>query len=258
MPLLAFSATYCTASKTIPDSRREITDYSWTRYFGRARTGCRGDLPERFGPWNSVYQRFRRWAEKGTWKNVFESLQDPDLEWLLIDSTIARAHQHAAGAENTTPEAEALGRSRGGFSTKIHVVVDALGNPIRVLLSPGQAADITFAKELIDGLKGKAMIGDKGYDSDDFIDAIKASGAEAVIPPRGNRIEQREYDKHVYKVRNLVERFFNQLKQLRRVATRYEKTATSFLAMVQLGAAMILLKWSHALRPVSLVLVNTP
>jgi len=223
---------------TARDNRAFLDAVLWI-----ARTGAPWrDLPERFGPWNSVYQRFRRWAEKGTWKRLFESLQDADLEWLLLDSTITRAHQHAAGAEKTTPENEALGRSRGGFSTKIHVVVDALGNPVRIILSPGQAADITFAKQLVEGLDGKAVIGDKGYDSTDFIETIERSGAEAIIPPRANRVEQREYDKHVYKVRNLVERFFAQLKQLRRVATRYEKTAVSFLAMIQLGATMILLK----------------
>lgn len=200
------------------------------------------DLPDRFGPFNSVPKRFDRWARKGTWTKVFDELQDPDLEWLLIDSTIIRAHQHAAGAESSTAGDEQLGRSRGGFSTKIHVAVDGRGNPVRVLLSPGQAGDITFAPELVAGLKAEAVVGDQGYDSDAFVKSVEASGAQAVIPPKKNRVVKREYDRHVYKVRNLMERFFNQLKQLRRVATRYEKTATSFLAMVHLGATMILLE----------------
>jgi len=208
-----------------------------------ARTGAPWrDLPKRFGNWNTNHKRFYRWARKGTWKRVFAELQDPDLEWLLLDSTVVRAHQHAAGAEGSSAQAEALGRSRGGFSTKIHVVVDALGNPVRILLSPGQAADITYASTLIDGLNADIVIGDRGYDGDALLKKIKEAGAAAAIPPKANRINQREYDKHVYKVRNLVERFINQLKQLRRVATRYEKTAASFLGMVHMAAAMILMK----------------
>lgn len=85
------------------------------------------------------------------------------------------------------------------------------------------------------------MIGDKGYDSDEFVDAIKAEGAVAVIPPRENRIQQREYDKEQYKDRNLVERFWSRMKQFRRVATRYEKTACNFLGFVRVAAIMVLL-----------------
>ena len=85
------------------------------------------------------------------------------------------------------------------------------------------------------------MIGDKGYDSDEFVKAIETGGATAVIPPRENRIEKREYDKDLYKDRNLVERFWSRMKQFRRVATRYEKTARNFLGFVRVAAIMVLL-----------------
>lgn len=206
-----------------------------------ARTGIPWrDLPERFGLWNSVFQRFRRWAKKGVWAGILEQLQDPDLQLLLIDSTIIRAHQHAAGAP-AGPEEEELGRSRGGFSTKIHIAVNEAGAPVKITLSPGQEADISHAPPLLEGCNPKKVLADKGYDSDEFVATIEAQGAEAVIPPRSNRKEQREYDKEAYKERNLVERFINKIKNCRRVATRYDKTATSFLAFVLLAATMVLL-----------------
>jgi hypothetical protein len=91
-------------------------------------------LPATFGNWNSVIQRFRRWAKKGVWQRIFNALvEDPDLEYLIIDSTIVRAHQHAAGAKKVGSEDEAIGRSRGGLSTKINIGVDALGNPVRFI-----------------------------------------------------------------------------------------------------------------------------
>ena len=100
------------------------------------------DLPEEFGNWNSVFQRFRRWAKKGVWQRVFNALvENPDFEYLIIDSTIVRAHQHAAGAKRGS-EDEAIGRSRGGLSTKISAGVDALGNPVRFILTAGQVHDI--------------------------------------------------------------------------------------------------------------------
>jgi transposase len=199
------------------------------------------DLPERFGPWHNVYQRFNRWCKKGVFQRIFEKLRDPDLEVLMPDSTTIRAHQHAAGAENTTPEQEALGRSRGGFSTKIHVVVDSVGKPTKILLTPGQDHDVTKGPELIQDFKTNKVIADKGYDSDPFIEQIKAQGATAVIPPRKNRKEPRDYDREEYKRRNLVERFINMLKQSRRVATRYEKTARNFLGFVLFASTLVML-----------------
>jgi transposase len=134
-----------------------------------------------------------------------------------------------------------LGRSRGGFSTKVHVAVNGLGLPVELQLTPGQQADVTQAAALLEGHQPAAVIADKGYDSDALITTIQTKGAEAVIPPRNNRTEAREYDRHLYKDRNLVERFLNRIKRCRRVATRYEKTARNYLAFVQIAAIMVLL-----------------
>lgn len=199
------------------------------------------DLPERFGKWDTVYHRFNEWCKKGVWQRIFQSVQDPDLEWLMLDSTVIRAHLHAAGM-NTEGDDQAMGYSRGGFGTKIHIAVDALGNPVSIHLSPGQDADVTHAKELLGDHKPDAVLGDKGYDSDELVEDIEARGAEAVIPPKKNRVEPRPYDKDLYRERNKVERCVGLLKQFRRVATRYEKTARNFLGMVLLTATTIWLR----------------
>ncbi len=132
-----------------------------------------------------------------------------------------------------------IGRSRGGLTSKIHAVVDALGNPVRWLLTGGEVADICCAKPLLDGLKTAAVLADKGYDADPLIDSIQATGAMVVIPPKRKRVVQRSYDRHLYKDRNLVERFFNRIKQFRRIATRYEKLARNYLSFLNLVCAYI-------------------
>ena len=118
-------------------------------------------------------------------------------------------------------------------------MVDALGNPLRWILTGGEVADITQAHTLIEGLRPQAVVGDKGYDADALVALIQAAGAQAVIPPRSNRREQRAYDRHVYKDRNLVERFFNRIKQFRRIATRYEKLAYNFISLLNLVCTYI-------------------
>jgi hypothetical protein len=105
--------------------------------------GCspRRDLPETFGEWNSVFRRFCRWSAKGVWLRVFEaSPDDPDLEYLIIDSTIVRAHQHASG-EKGGHKIQVIGRSRGGLSAKIHLAVRGLGCLVRFHLAAGQSGD---------------------------------------------------------------------------------------------------------------------
>ncbi len=109
-------------------------------------------------------------------------------------------------------------------------------------LTPGQQADVTQAEVLLEGYTPEAVIADKAYDSDALVTTIEARPAVAVIPPRENRKQLRDYDRILYKARNLVERFINRIKHFRRVATRYEKTARNFLAFVQAASIMVLLE----------------
>ena len=124
------------------------------------------------------------------------------------------------------------------MSTKLHLAVDAAGNPLRLILTAGQIADIDCAHALVDELRYGALIADKGYDANVLVASIEASGAQAVIPPRSNRLTPRFYDQQLYRHRNLIERFFNRIKHYRRIATRYDKLARSYLAFVQLACAI--------------------
>lgn len=137
---------------------------------------------------------------------------------------------------------EAQGRSKGGLSTKIHAAVDSLGNPLRLILTAGQESEYGQAENLIEGFSPDFVLADKGYDSNAFVDAIESLGAFSVIPPRKNRIDARHYDQHIYKERNLVERFFQKLKNFRRIATRYERLKRNYQAMLDLAATIIWLK----------------
>ena len=137
------------------------------------------------------------------------------------------------------PHPEALGRSVGGFSTKIHMVCDALGLPVRFLLSGGEVHDSKMAAALIEGLVAEHFLADKGYDSQSLVAAAEAEGMTVLIPSRKNSLEPRQYDPVIYKERNQIERLFNRLKNCRRVATRYEKRARNYLAMLQLAGTML-------------------
>jgi putative transposase len=153
---------------------------------------------------------------------------DADLDQLLLDAAIVRAHQHAAGARLVTggAQAQGLGRSRGGPTTQIHAACDGLGNPVRPPFEPGQRNDVPQAHAVIEGLAPEAGIADKGWDADPSHDAVLDAGTEPVIPPRRHRRHRRrppacEWD--LDEERNRIERFFNKPTQFRRVATRYDK-----------------------------------
>jgi transposase len=136
-----------------------------------------------------------------------------------------------------------VGRSRGGFTTKIHARVDAKGRPVSLLISPGEAHDVTYAEALLDGLERCAVVvADKAYDADRVRAHIRAQGAIPNIPNRSHRTRKSRWTKAFYRERNHVERFFNKLKQYRRIATRYDKLGATFFAFVKLAAVRIWLR----------------
>ena len=200
------------------------------------------DLPPDYGDWNNTHRRFSRWRDKGLWEEILEALiDDPDYEWLMIDASHARIHPHAAGAKGGN---EAIGLTKGGRNTKIHLAVDSHGMPVKVLISAGNVADCTEATNLIDDIEAQNLIADRGYDTNEIIETASQAGMQAVIPPKKNRKEQRTYDRHLYKLRHLVENAFLHLKQWRGIATRYAKRASSFLAIVQIRCLHLWLKIS--------------
>ena len=136
-----------------------------------------------------------------------------------------------------------MGRSRGGLTTKIHALVDANGLPIALKLSEGQAHDGRSAADMLDTLKaGQILLADRAYDSDLLRHTMMARGAWANIKPLTRRIDKPAFSPFLYRYRNLVERFFNKLKHFRAVATRYEKHAANYLALVKLAAIRICMR----------------
>ena len=132
-----------------------------------------------------------------------------------------------------------IGRSRGGLTTKIHALVDGLGNPLHVHLSAGNIHDVCEASTLIEQAQGTNFIADKAYDADHVIEQVQAKGMTSVIPSKRNRKTPRDIDPHLYKERHLVENFFCKIKRYRRVATRYDKTAANFLGFVLFAAIRV-------------------
>ena len=137
---------------------------------------------------------------------------------------------------------QALGRSRGGFSTKIHITVDGLGYPLRLRLTAGQRHDSTQALDLLTGLTFEHVIADRGYAGQDFVEWVIARGAEPVIPPHPTAKAQRDYDRWLYRERHLVECFINKIKHFRRVFSRFDKLAARYLGFLHFVSVLIWLR----------------
>jgi len=126
------------------------------------------------------------------------------------------------------------------LSTKIHALVDALGNPVGFHLTGGEAHDLVGADELLPDMQADTVIADKAFDADKRVrEPLAAAGKTAVIPSKANRKQSREFDRDVYAARHLIENFFAKLKQYRAIATRYDKTARNFLAAIHLAASVV-------------------
>lgn len=257
------------------------------------------DLPEDFGPWKTVYNRFRAWSSRGILAEVVRSLQwqaneEELIDWELwsIDGTVIRAHKSAAGARKENPtdislplenvlavepekpakslknkeseedaltssaseqtvleeesveeNREALGKSRGGFSTKVHLLCDGNGLPLAVRLTPGQRHESPFFADVVTAHpfgdmganKPDALAGDRAYNAAAIREKLASWEIEDVIPTAKNQEQREDFDKEKYKGRNVVERCIGWLKECRRIATRYEKRACNFIAMIHLA-----------------------
>ncbi|WP_455678418.1 IS5 family transposase [Streptomyces atroolivaceus] len=268
----------------------------------RVRTGVQWrDLPERFGPWETVYKRHRRWSLDGTWQMLLSRIQAAEdaaggIDWdVSVDSTAVRAHQHAAGARKAPPAAlpqkgagrgtnqvdpttetgrpsggggqigECLGRSRGGFTTKIHLAAEGRCRPLAFVLTPGHYGDGPQLERVLERVsvprtgvgrprtRPDRVLADKAYTSRRNRRYLRRRGIPHTIPERLDQQRHRKnrgsrggrptgFDSERYKKRNTVERTINRLKGFRAVATRYEKRAYIYLGTVTLAALVIWLR----------------
>lgn len=156
------------------------------------------DLPSEMGPSETVYRRFRRWVDKGIWERLPAAVDVEEDGTVMIDSTYVKLHRSGTGARGGKDEW--IGRSRGGLTTKIHLVINGSGHILRMLMTAGNASDCRHALPLVKGLSIKRLLADRAYDTNDIRGHLAAVGAEAVIPSRVCRKEQIPHDIEIRKL----------------------------------------------------------
>ncbi|MGV9559645.1 IS5 family transposase [Streptomyces sp. NPDC003522] len=249
------------------DHRRTLEAIAW-----KYRTGSPWrDLPDELGSFQTAHKRLIRWAVDGTWGRILAALLAAadgadDIGWTVsVDSTVCRAHQHAAGArkrglpDQAEPEDHALGRSRGGLSTKVHLASDSHARPLALRVTAGQAGDAPAFETVMAGIRvprsgpGRprtrpdVVLADRAYSSRAIREHLRQRGIRAVIPQpadqAGHRLRRGRaggrppgFDAEAYKQRNAVERCINRLKQWRGLAMRTDKLALAYQAALHLAA----------------------
>lgn len=206
------------------------------------RAGCPWrDLPCGGVNWRTVYGYFARWRDRGVWEAILAALAQHQAGRLrFIDSTCVRANQSACNPAGGS-QAQAIGPSRGGRTTKVHALVDGRGRALKLLLTAGNVVDITVAPALVANLDEStcgALVADKVYDSDGLRRLLLTKGIFPCLSLNRSRRARRPFHRGFYRLRHRVENFFAAIKRHRRVATRYDKLAASFLAFVSLSAIL--------------------
>jgi transposase len=258
----------------LEDHRRLFNGILW-----RLHTGAPWrDIPERYGPWQSIYTRFRRWRRDGVWATVLTRLLE-DLErqdrlghdlW-LVDATIVRASRAASGAKHhpdevprlggpkaaqlTEPSEHALGYSRGGYGTKVHLLVSDRGIVLGIYLTPGQrheskAFEPLMRRVLLPRRRGQPywpaqLAGDRGYSYPHIRRWSRRHHIEPVIPTRKDQPREASFDKITYRKRNLIERVVGGFKECRALGTRYEKLAVDYVTLWMIAMIEKLLLLGH-------------
>nr|WP_256975343.1 IS5 family transposase [Streptomyces sp. CS159] len=258
------------------DHRRTLEAIAW-KY--RTCSPWR-DLPEELGSFQTAHKRLIRWAVDGTWARILAAVlatadADDDVEWTVsLDSTICRAHQHAAGAvkrglrDGSEPDDHALGRSRGGLSTKVHLASDNRARPLALYVTAGQAGDAPAFEAVMARIRvprrglgrprtrPETVLADRAYSSRAIRSHLRRRGIRAVIPQPADQVGHRlrrgraggrppGFDAEAYKQRNTVERCISRLKQWRGLAMRTDKLALAYEAALHLAAILI---WSRSTR----------
>ncbi|WP_435280146.1 IS5 family transposase [Streptomyces sp. 1222.5] len=251
------------------DHRRTLEAIAW-KY--RTNSPWR-DLPDELGSFQTAHKRLIRWALDGTWEMLLAAVlaaadADDDIDWTVsVDSTVVRAHQHAAGAlkkgrlAQASPD-HALGRSRGGLSTKVHLAADGRARPLAFSVTAGQAGDAPAFETVMSRIRvprsgpGRprtrplAVLADRAYSSRAIRSHLRRRGIRAVIPQPSDQVGHRlrrgrlggrppGFDAEAYKQRNTVERCINRLKQWRGLATRTDKLAIAYQAALHLAGILI-------------------
>ena len=231
---------HCLGKPTDPgrsgsDNRRFVEAVLWI-----VRTGSPWrDLPVFFGNWNTVFKRYRDWVKAGVFNRLFEACSDRAGHGIRHGRRHHRQGPPPRTGRKRGTQSQAIGRSKGGMTTKILALTDALGNLVRFVLLPGHRFDTVGVAPLIDGLAFGGLIADKAFDSNSIIADLNERGAKIVISQHPRRAVPLPLDAELYKWRHLIENFFCKLKEFKRIAMRADKTDQSFAAIIHLAAAVI-------------------